>query len=140
MLVYSHRPEVRESIIEAVGRRPAPDVGRVRWVEAAGIAEVLAACDAGEADLLVLDEPTVGLDVPTRRAIVEHVHALVRDDGIAVLWATHLIDEISDDDDDVMILPEGRVLADGSLADVLKKAKAEDIAGNCGALTVNGGR
>ncbi|MFP5020602.1 response regulator [Pseudonocardia phyllosphaerae] len=66
ILVYSHRPEVRESIIEAVGRRPAPDVGRVRYVEASGIAEVLAACDAGEADLLVLDgeaQPTGGMGV-----------------------------------------------------------------------------
>jgi ABC-2 type transport system ATP-binding protein len=88
--------------------------------------------------LLLLDEPTVGLDVPTRRAIVEHVHALARDDGIAVRWATHPIDEISDDD--VMILHEGRVLADGSLADVLKKAKAEDIAGAFDALTGGGGR
>ena len=89
--------------------------------------------------LLLLDEPTVGLDVPTRRAIVEHVHALARDDGIAVLWATHLIDEIFDDDN-VMILHEGRVLADGSLADVLEKAKAEDIAGTFDALTGGGGR
>jgi ABC-2 type transport system ATP-binding protein len=87
---------------------------------------------------LLLDEPTVGLDVPTRCAIVEHVHALARDDGIAVRWATHPIDEISDDD--VMILHEGRVLADGSLADVLKKAKAEDIAGAFDALTGGGGR
>ena len=87
---------------------------------------------------LLLDEPTVGLDVPTRRDIVEHVHALARDDGIAVRWATHPIDEISDDD--VMILHEGRVLADGSLADVLKKAKAEDIAGAFDALTGGGGR
>jgi ABC-2 type transport system ATP-binding protein len=89
--------------------------------------------------LLLLDEPTVGLDVPTRRDIVEHVHALARDDGITVRWATHPIDEISDDDD-VMILHEGRVLADGSLADVLKKAKAEDIAGAFDALTGGGGR
>ena len=89
--------------------------------------------------LLLLDEPTVGLDVPTRRAIVERVHALARDDGIAVRWATHPIDEISDDDD-VMILHEGRVLADGSLADVLKKAKAEDIAGAFDALTGGGRR
>ena len=88
---------------------------------------------------LLLDEPTVGLDVPTRRDIVEQVHALARDDGIAVLWATHLIDEISDDDD-VMILHEGRILADGSLADILKKAKAEDIAGTFDALTGGGGR
>lgn len=84
--------------------------------------------------LLLLDEATVGLDVPTRRDIVEHVHALARDDGIAVLWATHLIDEIYDDDD-VMILHEGRVLADGSLGEVLKAAKAKDIAGAFDVLT-----
>ena len=70
--------------------------------------------------------------------VVEHVHALAHDDGLAVLWATHLIDEISDDD--VMILHEGRVLADGSLTDVLKKARAEDIAGAFDALTGGGGR
>ncbi len=89
--------------------------------------------------LLLLDEATVGLDVPTRRDIVGHVHALARDDGIAVLWATHLIDEISDDDD-VMILHEGRVLADGSLGEVLKAAKAGTIAAAFDALTGGGGR
>ena len=68
----------------------------------------------------------------------DFLQALARDDGIAVRWATHPIDEISDDD--VMILHEGRVLADGSLADVLKKAKAEDIAGAFDALTGGGGR
>ena len=44
--------------------------------------------------LLVLDEPTVGLDIDSRRDIVEHVHALCREESLAVLWATHLIDEI----------------------------------------------
>src|SRR4029453_15348683 len=47
VLVFSHRPEVREAIISAVGRRPAPDLGRVRFLEASGIAEVLTAADAG---------------------------------------------------------------------------------------------
>lgn len=87
--------------------------------------------------LLLLDEATVGLDVPTRRDIVDHVHALAREDGIAVLWATHLIDEISDDDD-VMILHQGRVLADGSIGDVLKASKAKDIAAAFDALTQGG--
>ena len=44
--------------------------------------------------LLLLDEPTVGLDVSSRQSIVEHVHRLVSDYDLAVLWATHLIDEI----------------------------------------------
>lgn len=64
VLVFSHRPEVRESIISAVGRRPAPDLARLDYVEAATIAEVLAAVDAGRVDLAILDgeaQPTGGM-------------------------------------------------------------------------------
>ncbi|MDQ0379874.1 response regulator transcription factor [Amycolatopsis thermophila] len=64
ILVFSHRPEVRESIITAVGRRPATDLGRVDYVEAAGVADVLAEMDAGEVDLAILDgeaQPTGGI-------------------------------------------------------------------------------
>jgi ABC-2 type transport system ATP-binding protein len=68
-------------------------------------------------DLLVLDEPTVGLDVPARRGIVEHVHELCRTQGMAVLWATHLIDEVHADDR-VVVIHKGRILADGSVAEV----------------------
>ena len=84
--------------------------------------------------LLLLDEPTVGLDVPTRRDIVEHVHQLARDDGIAVLWATHLIDEISDDDE-VIILHQGRVRADGNSAQVIGAAGSDSISGAFDSLT-----
>ncbi|MGH8964635.1 MAG: DNA-binding response regulator, partial [Actinomycetes bacterium] len=59
MLVFSHRPEVREAITTAIGRRPAPDLGRVRFVEASGIAEVLQAADAGGLDLAILDGEAV---------------------------------------------------------------------------------
>jgi DNA-binding response OmpR family regulator len=64
VLVFSHRPEVREALVNAVGRRPAPDLGRVRYLEVGGIGEVLAACDAGEVDLAILDgeaQPTGGM-------------------------------------------------------------------------------
>ena len=87
--------------------------------------------------LLLLDEPTVGLDVPTRRDIVAHVHALARDSGIAVLWATHLIDEVFDDDS-VLILHEGRVRADGPVAEVIAAAGANHIGGAFDALTGDG--
>ena len=56
--------------------------------------------------LLLLDEPTVGLDVPTRTAIVRHIHELARTDNIGVLWATHLFDEI-EPDDDLLVLNRG---------------------------------
>src|SRR5690606_14062369 len=44
--------------------------------------------------LLLLDEATVGLDVASRRSIIDHVRGLCRDERLAVLWATHLIDEV----------------------------------------------
>src|SRR6185312_1166822 len=53
VLVFSHRPEVREAITMAIGRRPAPDLPRVRFVEAGGVADVLAAMDAGGVDLAI---------------------------------------------------------------------------------------
>ncbi|WP_135078786.1 ABC transporter ATP-binding protein [Terasakiella sp. SH-1] len=65
-------------------------------------------------EILLLDEATVGLDVPTRKNIVEHVHQLCRDDNIAVLWATHLIDEIAMGDD-VVILHQGEIKTTNSV-------------------------
>src|SRR5258705_13710593 len=55
ILVYSHRPEIREAIITAVGRRPAPDIGRGDYVETGPISDVLMVMDAGEIDLGLLD-------------------------------------------------------------------------------------
>jgi DNA-binding response OmpR family regulator len=64
ILVFSHRPEIREAIINAVGRRPATDLPLVRYIEAGTIAEVLAEVDAGGVDLAILDgeaQPTGGM-------------------------------------------------------------------------------
>src|SRR5262249_31074420 len=69
--------------------------------------------------LLVLDEPTVGLDIKSRADILSHVRRLVAEDGVSVLWATHLIDEVAGDDD-VIVLHHGRVLAHGPVARVVK--------------------
>ena len=70
--------------------------------------------------LLLLDEPTVGLDIPTRRALVDHAHALAADAGVGVLWATHLIDEIRDTDH-LIVLDRGRVAASGEAQTVVQK-------------------
>jgi len=75
--------------------------------------------------LLVLDEPTVGLDINARAAMLAHVRALVSA-GVAVLWATHLVDEVAEGDD-VVILHEGRVRAHGPVAGILKDTAAPDI-------------
>lgn len=62
--------------------------------------------------ILLLDEPTVGLDAATRVAITDHVHRLAADDGLTVLWATHLTDEVRPTDQ-LVVLHRGQVLADG---------------------------
>ena len=55
VLVFSHRPEVRDAVRTAVGRRPAADVGPVTWIECTTGAEVVAAVDEGGIDLCILD-------------------------------------------------------------------------------------
>lgn len=65
--------------------------------------------------LLLLDEATVGLDLASRRGIVALVRDLVREAGLAVLWATHIFDEI-EASDQVYVLHQGRIIASGEAA------------------------
>jgi DNA-binding response OmpR family regulator len=64
ILVFSHRPEIREAIITAVGYRPATDLGRVDYLEAGTIEDVLFVVDNEHVDLAILDgeaQPTGGM-------------------------------------------------------------------------------
>ena len=72
--------------------------------------------------LLILDEPTVGLDLDSRRDLVQHVHRLCHEEDLAVLWATHLIDEIWPDDQ-IVLLHRGRVRATGTIDEVVGQAR-----------------
>lgn len=74
--------------------------------------------------VLLLDEPTVGLDAAARASITGHVHALC-DAGVTVLWATHLTDEVRADDQ-LVILHRARVLASGTTAEICGSAPLAD--------------
>jgi ABC-2 type transport system ATP-binding protein len=76
--------------------------------------------------LLVLDEPTVGLDIKARADILAHVRGLVAQEGVCVLWATHLVDEIAETDD-LIVLHQGRMLAHGSVAQVLAQTGEQTV-------------
>jgi ABC-2 type transport system ATP-binding protein len=76
--------------------------------------------------LLLLDEATVGLDVKARADILGHVRQLVTEQGIGVLWATHLFDEIMPDDD-LVVLHRGRMLAHGPVSRIAVETGAHDI-------------
>jgi ABC-2 type transport system ATP-binding protein len=76
--------------------------------------------------LLLLDEATVGLDVKARADILSHVRQLVAEQGIGVLWATHLFDEIVPSDD-LVVLHQGQVLAHGPVARIIADTGTQDI-------------
>jgi ABC-2 type transport system ATP-binding protein len=76
--------------------------------------------------LLLLDEATVGLDVKARADILNHVRQLVTEQGIGVLWATHLFDEIIATDD-LVVLHQGKVLAHGKVARITAETGAQDV-------------
>jgi ABC-2 type transport system ATP-binding protein len=78
--------------------------------------------------LLLLDEPTVGLDIESRRGLLAHVRALCAERGLGVLWATHLIDE-ADDNSRVVVLHKGVVLADGPVPDIIAATGEPDLRG-----------
>jgi ABC-2 type transport system ATP-binding protein len=89
--------------------------------------------------LLLLDEPTVGLDLPSRQSIVAHVHQLVQQQQLAVLWATHLIDEIADSDS-LIVLHKGQIKAQGSVAAVLAQCGTAQLDQAFKQLTQGGGQ
>jgi len=68
-------------------------------------------------DLLLMDEPTVGLDPKSRHELLAGLRDEVRERGATVLWATHLVDE-AEGADRVLVLHRGRLLADGTPAAV----------------------
>ena len=67
--------------------------------------------------VLLLDEPTVGLDAAARASLTAHVHDLAEGSGLTVLWATHLTDEVTGADQ-LVILHRGRILADGTAGEI----------------------
>lgn len=77
-------------------------------------------------DILLLDEPTVGLDPQTRRALNEHVRELCDIDNLTVLWATHLMEEINLDDP-VILLHKGEVLLDTKASFMLDQTGEDNL-------------
>jgi ABC-2 type transport system ATP-binding protein len=76
-------------------------------------------------DLLVLDEPTVGLDPVLRRDLWALFHRLA-DDGAAVFVSSHVMDE-ADRCDRLLLMREGRIIADDTPQHIREKTQTDDI-------------
>lgn len=136
ILVYSNRAEVRQSVMLAIGRRPARDVGRVDFLECDSVAEVLMAVDEHKADVLVLDgeaQPTGGMGISRQIHLeldeVPPVVLLIRrvDDRWLATWAQA---------DEVLMYPVDPVTAAESVAAVLRRvASARAASGSAQAAS-----
>jgi ABC-2 type transport system ATP-binding protein len=85
----------------------------------------LATALLGEPQILVLDEPTVGLDPVLRRDLWNTFHALAAD-GATLLVSSHVMDEAKRCDE-LVLLREGRIVATTSPAELLQKTGASDL-------------
>jgi ABC-2 type transport system ATP-binding protein len=82
---------------------------------------------AGHNDLIVLDEPTTGMDVTSRQAFWATMREQAAQ-GRTVLFATHYLEEADAIADRVLVLNKGRLLADGTAAEIKAKAGARKVA------------
>jgi len=76
--------------------------------------------------VVLMDEPTVGLDPKSRRDLLAVLRADIAERGTTVLWATHLVEE-AEAADRVVVLHKGRLLADGSPAAVTAALGGEGL-------------
>jgi ABC-2 type transport system ATP-binding protein len=85
----------------------------------------LAVALLGSPSLLVLDEPTVGLDPVLRRDLWAMFHRIA-DAGAAVFVSSHVMDE-ADRCDRLLLMREGQIIADGSPAEIRQRTDSTDI-------------
>lgn len=82
-----------------------------------------------EPDLIIADEPTTALDVTIQGQILYQVQKLVRDSGTALLWITHDLSIIAGLADRLCVMYAGRIVEQGTVAEVLSQPKHPYTAG-----------
>jgi ABC-2 type transport system ATP-binding protein len=110
------RTRVRE-VLETVGLADAAKQRVKKYSLGMGQRLGIAAALLGDPEILVLDEPVNGLD-PDGIRWVRHFLRDYAASGRSVLLSSHLMSEMSDTADDLVIINRGRVVAQGSLAEV----------------------
>lgn len=85
---------------------------------------VLALVLSGSPEILILDEPTRGLDYSAKERLMAHLHQRARENGIAILVATHDVEIVAEIADRTIFLADGEKVADGPTLDVLLASPA----------------
>jgi ABC-2 type transport system ATP-binding protein len=77
-------------------------------------------------DLLLMDEPSTGLDPVTREMLVQHMQIVRREHGTSILWATHLVEEL-EKADRVILLVAGEIVHMGSPAELMASSGTDNL-------------
>jgi len=85
-------------------------------------------------DLMLMDEPSTGLDPVTRRLLVKHMQDIRQRHGTSILWATHIVDELADADRIILIVA-GRIIGTGTPTELMAAAGTDNLTDAYIALT-----
>ena len=85
-------------------------------------------------DLLLMDEPSTGLDPVTREMLVQHMQIVRREHGTSILWATHLVEEL-EKADRILLMVAGEIVHTGSPAELMASTGTDDLTAAYIALT-----
>jgi len=78
-------------------------------------------------ELIIMDEPTVGIDPQSRNYILEFVKALAKDTDTSIIYTSHYIEEVQAISDRVYIIDQGHIIADGTVQSLIEKMKGDQI-------------
>jgi ABC-2 type transport system ATP-binding protein len=109
-------PSYAQELIETFGLDPSKKIKELsRGMRAqAG----LVAAVAHRPELLILDEPSAGLDAVVRRDILDAIVRTVADEGRTVIFSSHLLEEVERMSDHLTMMDDGRIVLSGALEDV----------------------
>jgi ABC-2 type transport system ATP-binding protein len=123
---YYPRPLAVEDVLELTGLTGLAE----RWASRLSAGQIqrvrFAAALVGDADLLVLDEPTAGVDVEGRREFWRAVRSIATS-GKTVIFATHYLEEADAYADRIVLIAGGRIVADGPATEIKARAGSRTV-------------
>src|SRR5690554_905508 len=125
-LTASQLDESREQLITLLGMESIADRRADGFSLGERMKTALARAIVHQPQHILLDEPTNGLDVITTRA-VRRMLLTLRDQGRCILFSSHLMHEVSGLCDRIIVITGGRIVADGSVAEVISATKTASL-------------
>lgn len=113
-------------LMTALDVRPEERVSRLSFGARTKLAVILAL--SWRPALLILDEPTTGLDVLSKQQLFAELLAMVRDEGRTVLVSSHAITDLERFADHIGLIRNGQMVVEGAVGDVLARYRLVDIA------------